>query len=94
MLNIENLKKIILEEGLQNYAKIYFDSIYYGGENCLCIKKITSEQVHLCVIGERGRIVFEDKNLNENIACQIALKYMRDFKFLFANEQEENKKTL
>ncbi|MEI3092767.1 MAG: hypothetical protein V8T48_02305 [Oscillospiraceae bacterium] len=85
-------KKNILNEGLQNYARIYFDTIYYGGENCICIKKITSEQVHVCIIGERGRIVFEEKNLNENIACQVVLKYMRDLKFLFEDEQQENRK--
>lgn len=31
-------------------------------------------------------------NLNENIACQVVLKYMRDLKFLFEDEQQENRK--
>ena len=91
-MDISKLKNIILSENLQKYAKIYFDVIYYGGENCLSIKKISENTFHLCILGERGKIIFDSNNLSEEEACKIALEYLTDFKFLY--ESDINTKTL
>jgi len=86
-MNIKQMNEIILNERLDFYSKIYKNTIYHG-ENCLSYKKAENGKFEILAMGEKGKVAFNYKNLDESEACYIILEYLRDSKFLAQRSEE------
>lgn len=92
-MTIQQMNEIILNEQLDLYSKFYANTIFHG-EDCLSYKKTENGKFEVLAMGERGKIAFHYKELDENFACNIILEYLRDSKFLIEKCNERKKKQI
>ena len=92
-MKLEEMNKIILEEELDLYAKFYPNTIYHG-EDCISYKIDENNKYEILSMGERGKVAFHYKGIEESQACKIILEYLRDSKFLAECADERKKKLI
>ena len=85
-MNLEQLKKIIINENLEFYLDFYIGGIK-DAENCLSMAKTGENKYHVRKTGERG-MKKDYFDLSEDMACKTCLKFLRNAKLIYDYEKK------
>ena len=89
-MNIEEMLKIIELEQLEVYTKFVYGSLYIGGEYTISFLKEKDGVFRICAIGEKGKVIFDERTTDENYACQRTIEHMRKGKIVFSFSSDVN----
>ena len=90
-MKLEELKRRLREEGLDQYFTYRFD-IWGGGYIAMHIRKNANGTVSYCFTDERGNIIAEHLNLPEEQACGEIYDYAVGERTLAEWKKEQMKK--